>query len=246
MRRTTFATIICLIAIIAIIAVTAWLLSSNSRPEATNQNSLTNNSSSTMGNIQLPNPKKQSQTSVEKAIANRRSVRDYKQEPLTLTDISQLLWAAQGITDPDAGKRAAPSAGALYPMEVYVAVQNAEGLDPGIYHYLPPSHELEEISGEEVASELSQAALGQKHIAEAPVNLIIAGDPSVVTSKYGERGIQYTHMEAGHVAQNVYLQAESLNLGTVTVGALQEEKIRQILDISSEYTPYYIMPVGKK
>lgn len=199
-----------------------------------------------MERIQLPEPKTKGQVSIEEAIANRRSVRGYKDEPLTLAEISQLVWAAQGITDSDLGKRSAPSAGGIYPVEIYVVVQNVEGLEAGVYHYVPAVNVLEEVFLEEVSERLSGTALGQDFIAEAPVNLIVTGNAPIVMEKYGNEGMKYTNIEIGHVSQNIYLQAEGLGLGTVTIGALNEEAIRHVLDLPSEHTPHYIMPVGKK
>ncbi len=195
--------------------------------------------------IDLPAPKTEGSTSLEKVLQNRRSVREYRNKPLALKDISQLLWAAQGITDRQTGKRTAPSAGALYPLEIYLTVQNCKNLSPGIYHYLPREHEIELTSKRTVNKRLAQGALGQMFIARAAINLIITADYSVTTSKYTKKGITYLHMEAGHAAQNVYLQAESLNLGTVSVGAFEEEKIKNTLNLPQGLTPLYIMPVGK-
>lgn len=196
--------------------------------------------------INLPQPKRDSQVSIEEALRGRRSVREYKDEPLNLEEISQLLWAAQGITEPEWGGRTAPSAGALYPLEVYLVARKVEKLEPGVYQYLPEDHQLKKVLDGEVSADLTQAALGQGFIKKAPVNLVISGVFSRTTQKYGQRGIQYVYLEAGHAAQNVYLQVQSLNLGTVTVGAFDDGEVRRILNLSEDETPLYIMPLGRK
>jgi SagB-type dehydrogenase family enzyme len=182
---------------------------------------------------------------LEEAILRRRSRRDFKDSPLTLGEISQVLWAAQGITD-KTGLRAAPSAGALYPLDVYLVVgrQGVEELGEGVYHYLPQSHSLEPILQGDVRQTLARLSLEQTFIAEAPLSLLITGEYERTTGKYGDRGVRYVHMEAGHVAQNVYLQAEALGLGTVTVGAFQDEEISQALNLPPSYRPLYVMPIG--
>lgn len=194
--------------------------------------------------IILSQPDTKSQLSIEEAFLKRRSVREYKDEPLTLKEISQILWAAQGITSARGG-RTAPSAGALYPLEVYLAVRKAEDIEPGVYRYLSEGHKLDRILEDDVSGKLAQAALSQMFIKEAPINLIFSGIFSRTTKKYGERGIRYVYMEAGHAAQNVYLQVQSLGLGTVTVGAFDDEEVKQILNLSEDETPLYIIPIGK-
>jgi SagB-type dehydrogenase family enzyme len=183
--------------------------------------------------------------SLEEAILERRSRRDFKDSPLTLAEVSQIVWAAQGITD-DTGLRAAPSAGALYPLDLYLVVgeQGVEGLGEGVYHYLPQSHSLELALQGDVRQALARLSLDQTFIAEAPLSLVITAEYERTAKKYGERGARYVHMEAGHVGQNVYLQAEALGLGTVTVGAFQDEKIAQALNLPPSYRPLYVMPIG--
>lgn len=195
--------------------------------------------------IKLQEPDKTSRVSIEESLSQRRSVRDYKDEPLNIKEISQILWAAQGITSWVSGGRTAPSAGALYPLEVYLVVKKADEIKPGVYKYLPEDHKLINVIDEDVSDRLAKAALEQNFVADAPVNLVFSGVYSRTTGKYGERGVQYVHMEAGHAAQNVYLQAESLGLGTVTVGGFNVKETKQILKMPAEETPLYIMPVGK-
>jgi SagB-type dehydrogenase family enzyme len=195
--------------------------------------------------IILPQPKKVSQTSIEEALLKRRSIREYKDESLTLKEVSQILWAVQGITEPTWGGRTAPSAGALYPLEVYLVVRKVENLELGIYHYLPQGHKLIRILEGNVSKRLAEAGLNQSCIEKAPINLVITAIYSRTTAKYGERGIRYVHLEAGHAAQNVYLQVQSLDLGTVTIGAFYDDKVRELLNLNREETPLYIMPIGK-
>jgi SagB-type dehydrogenase family enzyme len=195
--------------------------------------------------IPLPPPLYDSKTSVEKAMRERRSVRQYKDLPITLSDLAQLLWAAQGSSN-TGGRRTAPSAGALYPLEVYVVVGNVTGLSVGIYSYDPQKHQLVRIAEGDARAELSSAALRQPSIGKAAAVLVISGVYERTTIKYGERGIRYVHMEAGHAAQNVYLQAVSLNLGTVVIGAFHDAEVRTVLHLPGQAQPLYIMPVGRK
>lgn len=194
--------------------------------------------------ITLPEPKYESEISIEEAILKRRSIRSYNDQPLTLQDVSQLLWAVQGITDPG-GLRAAPSAGATYPLEIYVVVGDVEGVDKGIYRYRPDQHELIKVLDAAHREDLASAALNQQFIAEAPINIVITAIYERTTNRYGDRGIRYVHMEAGHAAQNVYLQAVSLNMGTVVVGAFHDDRVADILALPDNEVPLYIMPVGR-
>lgn len=195
--------------------------------------------------LHLPDPSFESDTSIEQALRQRRSIRDYKDAPLTLTELSQLLWAAQGITAPPE-YRTAPSAGALYPLELYVISGEVEDLPAGVYRYLPHEHGLVKIAAGDRRAALSRAALDQDSVREAAVVLGITAIFERTTVKYGDRGIQYVHMEVGSVAQNVYLQAESLNLGTVFIGAFHEDKVMEVLELEELEVPLCLLPVGKK
>jgi SagB-type dehydrogenase family enzyme len=182
--------------------------------------------------------------SLEEAISRRRSRREFKATALTLEQVSQVLWAAQGITRP-VGLRAAPSAGALYPLDVYLAVGEATaGLAGGVYHYDPQGHALERTLEGDIRETLSRLAVNQMFIAEAPLVLVITGEYERSSKKYGDRATRYVHMEVGHAAQNVYLQAESLGLGTVVVGSFQDEEVSRALGLPAGRRPLYIMPVG--
>ena len=198
-----------------------------------------------MERIQLPQPKYNSDTSVEQALYERRSVRAYGSEPLTLIEISQLLWAAQGVTDPKRGFRTSPSAGALYPLEVYVVISHADGIAAGIYKYKPHQHEVIRLKRGDMKKELTTAALGQSCVADSAIAIVFSAVYERTTKKYGNRGVRYVHMEAGHAAQNVYLQAVSLNLGTVVVGAFKDAAVKSILHMSGNEQPLYILPIGK-
>jgi SagB-type dehydrogenase family enzyme len=195
--------------------------------------------------IELPAPKYDSDTSVEQALLERRSVREYKNEPLTLAEVSQLLWAAQGITEPRRGLRTAPSAGATFPLEVYVVVGNVNNLSQGVYKYEPHVHELVKVVAGDRRAELHDAALRQRWVKEGAIVIVFSAVYERTTGRYGERGIRYVHMEVGHAAQNVYLQAVSLNLGTVVVGAFRDGAVKRILNMPEEESPLYIMPVGR-
>lgn len=198
------------------------------------------------GFVELPPPETAGAMSVEEAIRRRRSIRSYTDEPLSLQDISQLMWAAQGITDPAKNFRAAPSAGATYPLEVYVVVGNncVTGLAGGLYRYEPHGHRLEHILKGDLRSSLAEAAVGQSYVREAPIDIVIAAVYERTTSRYGERGVRYVHMEAGHAAQNLYLQATARGLGMVTVGAFYDDQVQGLLQLPEDQKPLYIIPVG--
>ena len=195
--------------------------------------------------ITLPEPRYDSNVSIEEALLNRRSIREYAGEPLMLQEVSQLLWAAQGITD-SRGFRTAPSAGALYPLEVYVVVGDVESLTEGVYRYKPQEHELIKVLDGDKRVELAKAALGQAWVKEAAADIVITAVYERTTVKYGDRGIRYVHMEAGHAAQNLCLQATAMDLGTVTVGAFYDEQVKEVLSLPKDEQPLYIIPVGKK
>lgn len=195
--------------------------------------------------IELTEPRHKSGVSIEEAILGRRSTREYAGEPLTLQELSQLLWAAQGVTDPR-GFRTAPSAGALYPLEVYVVAGDVESLPEGVYRYSPQKHQLDKVLAGDKRAELAGAALGQAWVEEAAADIVFAAVYERTTGKYGERGIRYVQMEAGHAAQNLCLQAAALDLGIVTVGAFQDDQIKEILSLPEDEQPLYIIPVGRK
>jgi len=194
--------------------------------------------------VPLPEPRLEGDTSVERAIAKRRSVREYASDPLSLAAASQLLWAAQGVTGPG-GLRAAPSAGALYPLELYLVAGAVEGLRPGVYHYEPGRHRLvAQVAGDR-RSALADAALAQAWIAEAPATLVVAAVPARTAGKYGPRAARFVPMEVGLAAENVGLQAVALGLGSVVVGAFDDGRVRRVLDLDPEVEPLALLPVGR-
>lgn len=195
------------------------------------------------GKMKLPTPRLKSDISVEQAILNRRSIREYQDAALSLTEVSQILWSAQGKTA-DWGGRTVPSAGATYPLEIYLVAARVTGLETGLYHYQWQTHELNKLSTHDKRKELTKAAWGQNYIEKAPASIVIAVKYERTTNRYGTRGRRYVDNEVGHCGQNIHLQAEALGLGTVVIGAFQDSLVRQILGIKEE--PAYIMPIGKK
>jgi len=194
--------------------------------------------------VQLPDPRREGTISVEQALARRRSVRDFRTAPLPLASVGQLLWAAQGITN-TRGDRTAPSAGALHPLEVYLVAGAVTGLEPGVYRYEPGRHQLLRVAAGDVRRDLARAALEQDWVADAPGILVLAGVYERSARKYGRRAPRYVHMEVGHAAQNVYLQAVALDLGTVLVGAFRDGQLARVLDLPAEVQPLGVMPVGQ-
>lgn len=194
--------------------------------------------------VRLPEPRKKSAVSIEATLTQRRSVRRYADAPLTLAEAGQLLWAAQGITDPR-GFRTAPSAGATYPLELYLAAGNVEELAPGAYRYLPREHALAKVADGDRRDRLCAAALGQAFVRQAPATVIITAVYQRTSGKYGERATRYVDMEAGHVGQNIALQAIALDLGTVMVGAFVDDRIKRIVGAPDPEQVIYMIPVGR-
>jgi SagB-type dehydrogenase family enzyme len=192
----------------------------------------------------LPPPISDGEISLESALAERRSRRNFSDAALTQQQLSQILWSAYGITS-ESGLRTAPSAGALYPLEVYAVVGNVEGIAPGVYRYDAASHALVLIGEGDIREQLRDATFGQQQmVADAPLTVFYSGVFERSTVRYGERGIMYTHIEVGHSAQNVYLQVEALGLGTCAIGAFHEDAVRALLNLPAEETPLYLLPVG--
>ncbi len=194
--------------------------------------------------VALPGPRLKGSLSLEEALLRRRSYREYTGEPLTLEEVSQLLWASQGVTHPY-GFRTAPSAGALYPLEVYVHPTNVLGLEVGIYRYDPGRHALLEVRKGDFSREIYRAGLSQEQILSASLIVMFFGVFERTTAKYGRRGIRYVFNEVGHAGQNLYLQATALGLGTVVIGAFYDEDLRSIVGSPPGEEPLYIMPVGR-
>ncbi len=192
-----------------------------------------------MENMELPEPKYEGEVSVEKALLERRSVRTYQEDSLTLAEVSQILWAAQGITDPKTGHRTAPSAMATYLLNVYLLPGKVIGLPMGLYQYQPAHHELVKMADGDMKSKLFEAA-GQQPIKNAPAALIITG----LTAK--SKSPNWFYLEAGHAAQNVYLQGVSLNIGTVVMAGFKEDAVKKAMYLPADEAIIYIMPLGKK
>jgi len=209
--------------------------------------------------IKLPSPQLKGEVSLEETILRRRSVRRYRAEPLSLSQLSQILWSAQGITG-TSGFRAAPSAGATYPLEIFVFIgqqsiissevpigsgQALKELQAGIYHYEADAHLLSLHKAADLRPDLARAALDQEFIIEAPVVIVICALYDRTSRVYGRRGERYVNIEVGHVGENIHLQALALGLATVEVGAFHDEEVRKVLGVDEQIKPLYIMPVGK-
>jgi SagB-type dehydrogenase family enzyme len=182
---------------------------------------------------------------LQQLLQQRRSVRDFHHVSLGLSDIGQLLWAAQGITHPQ-GFRTAPSAGALYPLELYVVAGQVKNLPLGIYHYDPNHHRLIKVGSGDRRKELARAAWRRPWLSDAATVVVFAAVYERTTLKYGKRGARYVHIETGHATQNLFLQAESLGLDTVIVGAFDDDEVKAVLQLPDEVQPLILMPVGKK
>lgn len=207
-----------------------------------------NPSRAVMAVVKLPDPDLKGQMSVEESIQNRRSVREYSNKSLSLKDISQLLWAAQGITDNQSNLRAAPSSGRTYPLEIYLVVGKGgvEGLEEGVYHYNMTNHQLEKLLNGDKRSDLSKSANGQVWVKNAPVNIVITGNYQRTISKYGNNNLsmRFVHLEAGHAGENIYLQATARGLVTVSLGSFDDKVVKNLLNLPLEENTMYIFPVG--
>lgn len=195
--------------------------------------------------IALPAPRLDRHCSVESALQARRSVRAFSHQPLALAEVAQLLWAAQGVTSAE-GLRAAPSAGALYPLELYLAVRNVDGLPAGVYKYLPEVHRLKPWAEGDRSHDLAGAALDQDFVRRGAIVIAFAAVEARTTAKYGERGVRYVHIEIGHSAQNALLQAVALGLNAAVVGAFDDQRVKQVLQMHRSEQALYLMPVGKR
>jgi len=210
--------------------------------------------------IKLPSPQLKGKVSLEETILRRRAIRRYRRDPLDLSQLSQIFWSAQGITG-TREFRASPSAGATYPLEIFVLVgkqgvidsevlmqsgQALEALQAGIYHYEIDSHSLSLHKPADLRPDLARAALDQEFIIDAPVDIVICALYHRTSYRYGRRGERYVHIEVGHVGENIHLQAVALGLATVEIGAFNDEEVRKVLGVEEQIKPLYIMPLGKK
>lgn len=187
--------------------------------------------------VELPVPETAGGGSLTEALVMRRSVREYSIEPLSLDDIGQLLWAAQGITS-EVGGRTAPSAGGTYPLELYVVTKD------GVSRYLPEDHALERLADGDLRSDVSRAALSQEWVEEAPAVFVLTAVYERTEQRYGDRAERYVKIEVGHAAQNLLLQAVSLGLGAVPVGAFHDDQVAEVLNLPDDNQPLYVIPVG--
>jgi SagB-type dehydrogenase family enzyme len=197
--------------------------------------------------IKLPAPARKGALTVSEALAVRRTVRGFASRALDLAQVSQLLWDADGLSDPR-GLRTSPSAGATYPLDLYLVVgeRGVNNLPAGVYYYLVAEHALKAVAPGEVRPAVVRACLHQTWMAEAPVMVVITGEYRRCTARYGQRGIRYTHMEAGNVSQNLFLAAEDLGLGAGIVGAFEDKALGQVLHLPPAHEPLLVMPVGYK
>lgn len=193
--------------------------------------------------VRLPEPRVDGPVSVEAALAQRRSVRSYGSKPLSLVAVGQLLWSAQGVTHA-LGYRTAPSAGALYPLEVYLVARRVEDLAPGVYHYRAGRHTLRLRSEGDRSAELARAALRQDAVRDAAAVLVFAAVKSRTANKYGAHAMRYILLEVGHAAQNVLLQVQSLNLAAAVIGAFHDDEVKALLAVPEREHVLYLLPVG--
>ncbi len=210
-------------------------------------NKTTYNTRQIISSVSLPAPQLTGNLSVEAAIQNRRSVRHYSNQSVTVGNVSQILWSAQGITDTQYQLRAAPSAGQVYPLEIYViAGPNVSGLKEGVYQYEPSNNTLEMFMNGDLRGNLSDIADGQPWVKQAPLDILITGDNQKMINKYPDKDLstRFVDLEAGHVGENIYLQAESLGLVTVSLGSFDSNQLSQKFELPSNETPLYIFPIG--
>jgi SagB-type dehydrogenase family enzyme len=194
--------------------------------------------------IALPPPRLTGRASVEAALRRRRSVRRFRKATLTLAEVGQLLWAAQGVTGRE-GERTSPSAGATYPLELYLAAGEVEGLAPGLFWYLPEAHSLDRLSEGDPRRRLRRICLDQRCVGSAAAALVIAADYRRTEARYGARARRYVHIEAGHAAENAHLQAEAMGLGAVVVGAFEDRDLAAVLGLPRGEHPLVVLPVGR-
>jgi len=198
--------------------------------------------------MHLPDPTVDGDVSLERTIHQRRTIRSFDSKALTLKQFSQLLWAAQGITEAGGSKRAAASAGALYPMDVYGVVGGdcIEKLDPAVYHYEPASHTVSLVKEGDARRDMAIASLSQMWMAYAPLTLVITAEYGRIMGKYGHRGVRYAMIEAGHIGQNIFLQSQAMGLAAGIVGAFEDERVIEVMGIKKIHEPLLLMPVGYK
>ena len=238
-----------IVMLLLLLTITA-LTSCNDEPEVNNA-SFTETTVTQSDYIILPPPATDGNVSVESALANRRSQRNFQDRAISKEQLSQVLWAAYGVALPlpnephlRGGLRTTPSAGAMYPLEIYVIVGNVDSIEPGVYRYISEEHKIVRIVYGDIRHELAEAALGQRMVREASAAIFYSAVFERMTERYGERGVRYVYMEIGHSAQNVYLQAEALGLGACAIGAFVDSEVRRLLQLPADEEPLYLMPFG--
>lgn len=204
----------------------------------------TPNALAALPELELSEPLVGSDFTLETAMLGRRSVREYREEPIGEQDLSRLLWSLQGVSDESRGFRTVPSAGALYPLSVYVIAERVDGLPPGGYRYDPDSHSLTMVFEESHAEAVYEAALSQAPVSQAAALFLIAADYGITEERYGDRAERYVHLEAGHAGQNLSLMAVACDLSTVPIGAFDDEAIGEAFGLMEDQIPLYLFPVG--
>ena len=234
-----------LVAVVGVFYLPKYTTQELTTPEPTNQ---TVSSRNVINVTALPSPVLTGNVSVEEAIGNRRSVRRFSGESIDLTGISQILWAAQGITNNQSDLRAAPSAGKVYPLEIYVVTGpgSIPGLQEGVYHYRVADHSLEMVLKGDLRGDLAGIATGQQYVQQAPLDIVITGNYQKMINRYKDPELctRFVDLEAGHVGENIYLQSEALGMVTVAIGSFDEAQFVQLLHLPSNEKPIYIYPVG--
>ncbi|MEM0496823.1 MAG: SagB/ThcOx family dehydrogenase [Acidilobaceae archaeon] len=202
--------------------------------------------------VDLPLPSLTGLVSVEEALASRRSIREYLPDPLTIVELSQILWASYGVTEFRYGFKTTPSAGATYPLNVYVVVYprsvvlgNLSYLTEGSYIYIPEAHRLKLVKRGDLSRELYKACLEQEWILRAKAVIVITAIYERTTRRYGDRGVRYVWIEVGHAGQNIYLQATALQLATVAIGAFHDNWVREVIGAPVNEHTLYVMPIAK-
>ena len=239
--------------LISVSGITGWFFSEYLKKEPKSEKELVEKKMENLSKKKylLPVPKFSSNIMVEEAISWRRSIREYKDEPISIESLSSILWASQGINEFNYSFRTIPSAGATYPLEVYaiiaekgVLIKESDYLVEGSYKYDGKMHSIELVKEGDFSEELAKASLNQNWIKEAPINIVVCALYERTERRYGDRGQRYVHMEDGHVSQNIYLMAAALYLGTVAVGAFYDEQVRNVIKAEIKEKPLYIMPIG--
>lgn len=197
--------------------------------------------------INLPKPKQFGSVSLEEVIANRKSVRNFSSSPLSIGQLSQLLWSCYGFTNLTSARRTIPSAGAIYPLQIYIAVGKdaIPDIEEGLYSYNPKEHSVTHVMSGDIKFLLYSGCNAQDCVQTAPICIIICADYDKMKTRYGRRAKRYTKFEVGHAGQNIYLQAAALNLSTVAVGAFDDECLEKLLKLGKKIKPLYIFPVGR-